>query len=246
LFANRYWPAVYLIDGRGYIRFQHHGEGSYAEIEQALAELVLEAARQRGEDLSPADLPRPLAPMREEDHPGAVCFRTTPELHAGYNQGALGNAEGYLPRSLPTLYQKPPASQRPEGSFYVTGVWRAGDEFLALAGDEGELALPYHAATANAVLSVSADPVELMLDLKPPITLEVTQDGQPLDALSAGADVRLADGRSWLVVDAPRMYELACNPDDRPHELRLRFSARGAAVYAFTFSTCVRPTAAGH
>src|SRR6185295_16828820 len=35
-YANRYWPAKYLIDGKGYIRGYHHGEGAYREIEEAL------------------------------------------------------------------------------------------------------------------------------------------------------------------------------------------------------------------
>src|SRR5690606_18914694 len=154
-FANRYWPTVYLIDAQGYIRYQHAGEGAYAETEQALAALAVEAAQARGE---PAALPRPVGVLREEDHPGAVCFRTTPELHTGYNRGALVNPEGYLPRSLPGIYRAPPRHERQDGYFYVEGTWQAGDDCFSLAGDHGTLYLPYHGATANAVLSVSPDP----------------------------------------------------------------------------------------
>lgn len=236
--ANRYWPTVYLVDGQGYVRYQHSGEGGYAETEAALAELVSEAAGQRGE-AGHLSLPRPLGRLREEDETGAVCYRTTPELHAGFQRGALGNPEGYLPRSLPMLYRLPPAHDRQDGYFYAGGTWQAGSEYLALAGQAGSLVLPYHAATANAVLAASADPVDLLLDLKPPITVIVTQDGQPLDALSAGEDIVMVDGRSTLTVDAPRMYQIARNPDARPRELRLDAPARGLAVYAFSFSSCV-------
>jgi thiol-disulfide isomerase/thioredoxin len=235
-FANRYWPTLYLIDAHGYIRFQHAGEGAYAEIEAALAGLAMEAARFGASGA--VDAPRPLGILRDEDQPGAVCFRTTPELHTGYNQGALGNREGYLPDGLPLLYQMPPAAEQTEGYFYVEGAWRAGDECLALAGEHGAVGLPYRGATANAVLAVSADPVELMLDLKAPIRLELTQDGQPLDSLTAGADVRQEAGRSYVTVDAPRLYELARNPDGRPHTLRMAIDTRGLALFAFTFSTC--------
>ena len=141
------------------------------------------------------------------------------------------------------IYQLPPAPGRLDGYFYAAGAWQAGRESLALAGERGALVLPYHAARANAVLSVSADPVDLMLGLKPPARLELTQDGGPLDPASAGADVRLEGGRSIVVIDAPRMYELARNPDGRAHELRLDVSARGTAVYAFTFSTCTAAAA---
>lgn len=228
-FANRYWPTLYLIDGEGYIRYQHSGEGGYEEIEEALRTLVLEA------DPNTA-LPHFLEALREEDKPGAVRFRTTPELHAGYDRGALGNPEGYPPRGLPLLYRLP--ARRVDGYYYADGMWQANDECLALAGQHGALVLPYHAATANAVLSPSADPVELMLNLKRPATLIVTQDGQPLDSLSAGEDIGFADGQSLLNVDAPRMYQIARNPDARPHELRLELNATGLAVYAFSFSSC--------
>lgn len=235
-FANRYWPTVYLIDAQGYIRFTHHGEGGYAEIEEQLRELIREA--QPG-----AALPDPLRPLRPEDRPGAVCFRTTPELHAGYHRGALGNPEGYPPRSLPLLYQLPP--RREDGYFYASGLWRADDHALALAGQQGALALPYHAASANAVLAPSADPVELRLGLRPAVTLTVTQDGQPLDPAWAGDDIVFEDGAACVRVDAPRLYQLVRNPDVRPRELRLEAAGPGLAVYAFSFSSCASVSQAG-
>jgi len=39
-FKNRYWPAVYIIDKEGYIRFTHFGEGKYEEIDDVVAELI--------------------------------------------------------------------------------------------------------------------------------------------------------------------------------------------------------------
>ena len=42
-FDNRYWPALYLIDGRGRIRHRHFGEGGYAETERAIQALLTEA-----------------------------------------------------------------------------------------------------------------------------------------------------------------------------------------------------------
>jgi thiol-disulfide isomerase/thioredoxin len=37
-----YWPRVYLIDRDGHIRYDHHGEGHYAEIDAAVRELLAE------------------------------------------------------------------------------------------------------------------------------------------------------------------------------------------------------------
>ena len=39
-FDNHYWPAVYLVDRDGRVRFQHFGEGAYAETEGALQQLL--------------------------------------------------------------------------------------------------------------------------------------------------------------------------------------------------------------
>ena len=41
-YRNHYWPALYLIDARGHIRYTHIGEGAYAETEQAIQRLLRE------------------------------------------------------------------------------------------------------------------------------------------------------------------------------------------------------------
>ena len=38
--ANRYWPALYLVDPDGRIRFHHFGEGKYEESERAIQQLL--------------------------------------------------------------------------------------------------------------------------------------------------------------------------------------------------------------
>jgi thiol-disulfide isomerase/thioredoxin len=39
-FENRYWPALYLVDRDGQVRFEHFGEGAYEEIERAIQHLL--------------------------------------------------------------------------------------------------------------------------------------------------------------------------------------------------------------
>lgn len=41
-YHNNYWPALYLIDKTGHIRYVHVGEGAYEETEQAIANLLAE------------------------------------------------------------------------------------------------------------------------------------------------------------------------------------------------------------
>ncbi len=41
-FGNRYWPAMYLIDKQGVIRYVRVGEGGYAETDRVIQELLAE------------------------------------------------------------------------------------------------------------------------------------------------------------------------------------------------------------
>jgi len=41
-FDNQAWPAQYLIDAKGRIRYHHFGEGDYGEIERVIQELLKE------------------------------------------------------------------------------------------------------------------------------------------------------------------------------------------------------------
>jgi thiol-disulfide isomerase/thioredoxin len=237
-FTNKAWPTKHLIDSEGYIRFKRQGEGYYQETEQAIQVLL----RQRDPEVS---LPPLLPPLREEDTAGAVCYRPTPELYAGYQggglfSGGLGNPEGYVADSL-MMYTLP--EERAAGQFYLEGFWRSGAEWMAFAGQQGgRVVLPYQAVGVNGVLAPSSDPVEMLLKMRPteaePL-IEVRQDGRPLTAANAGADVILDEGRSVVRVERPRLYELVRNGDYGAHELEMVFGANGLALFSFTFTTCV-------
>ena len=38
--SNQYWPAKYLIDRQGHVRYYHFGEGEYAKTEEAIRTLL--------------------------------------------------------------------------------------------------------------------------------------------------------------------------------------------------------------
>ncbi len=45
-FANHYWPALYVADEEGRIRYHHFGEGAYAMSEMAVQQLLREAGKE--------------------------------------------------------------------------------------------------------------------------------------------------------------------------------------------------------
>ena len=42
-YENRYWPTLYLIDKNGHIRYEHIGEGNYAQTEAIIQTLLADA-----------------------------------------------------------------------------------------------------------------------------------------------------------------------------------------------------------
>lgn len=42
-YGNRYWPAIYLVDAEGKVRYTHFGEGAYEETDRAIAALIAES-----------------------------------------------------------------------------------------------------------------------------------------------------------------------------------------------------------
>ena len=60
-YANRYWPAKYLIDRAGHVRFVHFGEGSYGKTEALIRRLLGVGAGRadRVPDTTPVELRTP-------------------------------------------------------------------------------------------------------------------------------------------------------------------------------------------
>ena len=224
-YANRYWPAKYLVDKDGYIRYYHFGEGGYAETEQAIQILLRE--------IDPGiALPDLMPPVRGSDAPGAVCYRVTPELYLGYQRGRPGNPAGLVPKQS-VAYRDP--GMHAEGYFYLDGEWRADDEHVMKpAGSQGDsrLSIRYTAKEVNLVMN----PL-----LGRACRLRLLLDGAPLPADYAGEHVRFEEGAAFVEVDGPRMYRLVDGPDIGSHDLTLVTSDGGLAMYAFTFVSCVVP-----
>jgi hypothetical protein len=72
-YGNRGWPARYVFDRRGLLRYYHYGEGDYADAEMAIQEVVREIDPE-------LDMPEPLPPLRPEDAPGAMLEAQTDDV----------------------------------------------------------------------------------------------------------------------------------------------------------------------
>lgn len=224
-YANRCWPAKYLIDAAGYVRYCHFGEGGYGETEEAIQKLLLEID-------SKLSLPPVMAPLRDADRPGARCVPVTPELYLGFQRGRIGNKEGYEANTV-REYQADRALS-PEVP-WLDGAWFAGSESVEACPVDGKparLTLEFRAAEANLVMSPPDDGVGLVA---------VRLDGNPVSPELAGGDITSCDGQSLIAVKTPRMYRLVKSSQAETRSLELAFLTPGVAAYAFTFVSCCEP-----
>lgn len=74
-YNNSYWPAKYLIDATGNLRYYHFGEGKYDETEKAIQLLLKEAGNQ---------------PTLEISNTEYKNYSKTPETYLGYGRGDVG------------------------------------------------------------------------------------------------------------------------------------------------------------
>jgi hypothetical protein len=81
LYGNEVWPALYLADRRGLLRWYHFGEGAYSETEHAIHEVLREIEVD-------VELPQPLEPLRETDRPHALVHVPTPHRYLEEDRAA--------------------------------------------------------------------------------------------------------------------------------------------------------------
>jgi thiol-disulfide isomerase/thioredoxin len=221
-YANRAWPAKYLVDANGYIRAFHRGEGAYQAFERVIQQCLLE--------LNPnQSFPEPMKPIRDMDQPGAACYRPTPELYLGYGRGVVGNPEGN-PSDQEISYVPMSSDSYLPDTVYLDGLWLNRKEYIETVGElPHQVHLSYQAAEVNLVAGTEDGE---------PISVTVLLDGQPVPANDRGEDVALMDGQTVIQIDKPRMVRLIRHTGFERHRLTLAVAWAGLRAYAFTFVGC--------
>ena len=224
-YNNSTWPNRFLIDGKGFVRFNRPGEGGDSAFEHAIRQLLQEA--HPGLEF-PADYTIPA----EQNAFAASCGTPTEEMYVGnwFGRGILANSEGY--HEGKTLDYKLSGSVQ-DGHAAVSGRWETDKNGMIYRGKnregsgEDKLVMGYHARELYAVLNVSHGK---------PSRLYIKQDGRDLNAKDKGTDVQFdSGGHSYVEVREPRMYYLVQNPSFGNHTVELIPSRAGLTVNSFTF-----------
>jgi thiol-disulfide isomerase/thioredoxin len=184
-FDNHYWPALYLVDRDGRVRFHQFGEGAYEEIEQAIQQLL---------DIDEQTLPVDTGGLAE-----AADWTTlrSPETYVGYTRGERRSDRAADGLAL--------------NQWALAGEWSVGPEAATLEEPGGSIAYRFQARDVNLVLAPPAagDSVRFVVrvDRQPP------GDAHGVDVDESGAGA-LSEPRMYQLVRqrgpvAERTFEIS-------------------------------------
>ena len=215
-FANHYWPAVYLADADGKLRYHHFGEGEYARTEMVIQQLLVDAGAK--------DLDMDMVIVDPQGLEVAADWRSlrSPETYLGYGQssGFVAEDSEFYDRSH--LYEGARGLQ--VNSWDLTGDWTVAQHAAVLNEAGGRITFAFHARDVNLVMGPATAGAS--------IPFRVSLDGHAVDGAN-GTDVD-ADGRGLLT--DPNTYQLIRQSgeiDDGIFEIE--FLEAGVEGYCFTF-----------
>ncbi|TCA29607.1 cytochrome c biogenesis protein DipZ [Rhizobium leguminosarum bv. viciae] len=214
-FENSYWPAAYLIDAKGQIRYHHFGEGNYSRTEKAIQDLLREADSQ-------TTASAPVVP----DAKG---------VEAGPDLGNIRSGETYLGYQQAANFASPEGLQADTAKNYsiaepglsgwgLSGTWIVGRDQATLDQPGGGITYRFSARDLHLVLGPGAG--------DKPIRFQVKIDGKA-PGPDHGSDID-ADGNG--TVTATRLYQLVRQSGTvAARNFEIRFLDPGVQAYAFTF-----------
>lgn len=208
-YNNRYWPAKYLIDANGKIRYTHFGEGKYEETEKNIQSLLAEAGASAQNELTKEDKQPSFSigsPLTPETYLG---FARINKLQFSSNESPLLGAREY---SLPQTLDK--------DEFAYSGNWTLSEE--------------YARAAAGSKLEINFTAEKVFLVIRPSTAnqkISVFLDDKEISTQEAGSDVK----KSVINLDSDRLYNIVELTGKQNRRLKLEFLNDGIEVYAFTF-----------
>jgi cytochrome c biogenesis protein CcdA/thiol-disulfide isomerase/thioredoxin len=191
-YGNQYWPADYLIDAHGQVRYAAFGEGDYNKTETAIRALLAESG------YAVAGKGRPTGVI-------VPSQQATPETYLG-----TARAQGWLnaPKAGQHYYGGPITAELSVNEFAYSGMWNISDQPATAVSSAG-IDVEFQAKNVYLVLSSPGER---------PLPVQVLLDGRPIAAKDAGADVHAG----VVTVRGQRLYTLVSLARNEQHHLALR------------------------
>jgi cytochrome c biogenesis protein CcdA/thiol-disulfide isomerase/thioredoxin len=213
-FHNSYWPADYLIDGTGHIRYHHFGEGKYDESERQIQALLREKGGATAGGFVQVKGSGAEAPPDNDVE--------SPETYIGYERAGSFIPAGGLQQDHPHVYSAPAHLEL--NQWGLAGTWTDRAQSARLDSGRGRIVFRFHARDVHLVLGPPSDGKV--------IRFRVKIDGQEPGA-NHGVDT---DDQGNGKITEHRLYQLIRQKnaiEDRTFEIE--FLDTGAEAFAFTF-----------
>ena len=212
-FGNQYWPADYLLDRQGRVRYLHVGEGGDTDIENAVRSLLAEGGTVPAARVG--DVPN-------AERPGDATSALTAETYFGAARGRQYVAGGRVVPAGATVVRHDP-DQDP-GVLRLEGTFMGEAESLQL-GAGASVTQRFHARDVYATTA----PAEA------PVVLDVTLDGRPVPPGRRGSSLRVQAGRTVTTVGSDDLLHLISGPGIADGVLTVTARTAGARLFTLTF-----------
>jgi thiol-disulfide isomerase/thioredoxin len=214
-FANHFWPALYIADAEGRIRYHHFGEGEYAMSEMVIQQLLVEA----GAEVDPA-----LVSVDPQGFEVAADWESlrTPETYLAYGRSAGFASPERARFNEPYAYPEP--ARLDLNAWAPTGRWTLAAHAAVSGEAGGRIAFKYQARDVNLVMGPAARGAS--------VPFRVYIDG----AAPGGAHGFDVDEGGNGTLSEQRLYQLIREPGRvGEHLFEIEFLDAGAEAYCFTF-----------
>jgi Thioredoxin like C-terminal domain len=215
-FDNHYWPALYLLDARGRVRYRHFGEGAYEASEKAVQRLLAQTGATGGD--------RAVVPIAatEFDRPADWQNLKSPEIYLGHDRSESFASPGGASLAKRRAYKIP--ARLDLNRWALDGEWTMERQPTVLGSAPGRIVCRFHARDVHLVMGP--------LHRGGEVRFRVSVDGQPPGS-ARGVDV--GDSGAGTVMEQ-RLYQLIRQPGpivDRTFQIE--FLDASVEAFAFTF-----------
>src|SRR6266704_3699569 len=215
-FDNHYWPALYLVDAQGHIRYHLCGEGAYEQSEMMIQHVLAEAGI--------GGFAHELVSVDASGVEAAADWDSlrSAENYVGYERTEHFASPGDAVLDTPHVYAFP--ARFSLNQWALAGEWTVGEQTIALNAANGRIAYRFHARDLHLVMGRASRGTS--------VRFRVFLDGQAPGA-AHGSDV---DEQGNGTVTDQRLYQLIRQPKpiaDRQFEIE--FLDAGVEAFAVTF-----------
>jgi len=142
-YENHYWPAKYIIDKDGYIRYTHFGEGEYDKTEEVIQELLKETG---------------VVTLSPPNNSTSKTYGRTPETYLGYGRLDHFSSPEQIRQNMSPSYTSP--TSLPENTFSLNGKWSIREEY-AIPEKGSELTFNFDAKEVYLVMKIAGKPAQI-------------------------------------------------------------------------------------